>query len=102
MTAWMDCNGSASTRSAHRAAAHRLSSGSLTVTHPFHPLNGQELVVLYERKWAGGDLYVCEGGPLGTIALPASWTSQSTPAWDRPLTIEGLIELAKLVKALKA
>jgi hypothetical protein len=65
-------------------------------------LCGQDLVVLYERKWAGGDLYVCEGGLLGTIALPANWTSQSTPAAERPLTIERLIELAKLVKALKS
>jgi hypothetical protein len=71
------------------------------VTHPFHPLCGQELVVLYERKWAGGQLYVCEGGPLGTVGLPSSWTSLSTPAVDRPLTIEGLIELARLAKALK-
>jgi hypothetical protein len=65
-------------------------------------LFGQKLVVLYERKWAGGDLYVCEGGPLGTIGLPSSWTSLSAPTAERPLTIEGLSELAKLVKALKS
>jgi hypothetical protein len=64
-------------------------------------LRGQELVVLFERKWAGGQLYVCEGGPLGTIGLQASWTSLSTEASDRPLTIDRLIELAALVKALK-
>ncbi|MBV9323086.1 MAG: hypothetical protein JO352_04765 [Chloroflexi bacterium] len=54
------------------------------VTHPFHPLRGQELVVLFERKWAGGHLYVCEGGPLGTIGLPASWTSLSAPPGETP------------------
>jgi hypothetical protein len=54
MIDWTAYGASASTRSAHRAAAHRLSSGSLMVTHPFHPLCGQELVVLYERKWADG------------------------------------------------
>jgi hypothetical protein len=59
------------------------------------------LVVLFERKWAGGHLYVCEGGPLGTIGLQASWTSLGTPPGDRPLAIEALIELAALVKALK-
>jgi hypothetical protein len=64
-------------------------------------LCGQELVVLLERKWAGGHLYVCEGGPLGTIGMQASWTSLGTPASNRPLTIESLIDLAALVKALK-
>jgi hypothetical protein len=64
-------------------------------------LCGKELVVLFERKWAGGHLYVCEGGPLGTIGLQANWTSLTTPASDSPLTIESLIELAALVKALK-
>jgi hypothetical protein len=64
-------------------------------------LRGQELVVLFERKWAGGHLYVCEGGPLGTIGLQANWTSLGTPTGDRPLTVEALIELAALVKALK-
>jgi len=63
-------------------------------------LRGQELVVLFERKWAGGYLYVCEGGPLGTIGLQASWTSLDAPGGDRPLAIEGLIELAALVKVL--
>jgi len=64
-------------------------------------LCGQELVVLFERQRAGSHLYVCEGGPLGTIGLPSSWTSLSAPAAQRPLTIEGLAELAALVKALK-
>jgi hypothetical protein len=57
--------------------------------------------VLFERKWAGGHLYVCEGGPLGTIGLQASWTSLGTPVGDRPLNAESLIELAALVRALK-
>ena len=88
-------------RLAHRTGAHRLASDSLVVTHPFHPLHGQELVVLFERKRAGVHLYVCEGGPLGTIGLPASWTSLGKPPIDRPLTAESLSELAALVKALK-
>jgi hypothetical protein len=59
------------------------------------------LVVLFERKWAGGHLYVCEGGPLGTIGLQVSWTSLGTPPGDTPLNVEVLAELAGLVKALK-
>jgi hypothetical protein len=57
--------------------------------------------VLFERKWAGGHLYVCEGGPLGTIGLQASWTNLGTSGGESPLAIEGLIELAALVKVLK-
>jgi hypothetical protein len=64
-------------------------------------LRGQELLVLFERKRTGVHLYVCEGGPLGTIGLPVSWTSLSTPPADGPLTAELLIELAALVNALK-
>jgi Family of unknown function (DUF5372) len=71
------------------------------VTHPFHPLKGQRLNILFERKRPEGRLYVCAGGSLGTIGLPAAWTSLSEPAAERPLTIEGLVELAALVKALK-
>ena len=59
------------------------------------------MVVLFERKWAGGHLYVCEGGPLGTIGLQASWTNLGTPPGERPLNAESLAELAELVRTLK-
>ena len=75
--------------------------GSLVVTHPFHPLKGQRLNILFERKRPEGLLYVCEGGPLGTIGLPVAWTSLSDPAAEGPLTIEVLVELAALMTALK-
>ncbi len=63
-------------------------------------MKGQRLSILFERKRPEGHLYVCEGGPLGTIGLPDAWTSLSEPAAERPLTVE-LIELAALVSALK-
>ena len=88
-------------RLAHSPASHRTSSGSLVVTHPFHPLKGVQLSILFERKRPEGRLYICEGGPLGTIGLPAAWTSLSEPAAERPVTIEVLVELAALVRALK-
>ena len=64
-------------------------------------MKGQRLAILFERKGSGGRLYVCEGGPLGTIGLPAAWTSLGEPAAERPLTIEVLIDLAALMTALK-
>ena len=75
--------------------------GSLVVTHPFHPLRGKQLNILFERKLGEGRLYVCEGGALGTIGLPAGWTSLSEPAAERALTLEVLVALAAMVKALK-
>jgi hypothetical protein len=63
-------------------------------------LKGQRLSILFERKCVEGYLYVCEGGPLGTIGLPVGWTSLSEPAAERALTVEVLIDLAALVKAL--
>ena len=62
---------SAFPRLAHNPGSHRISLGSLVVTHPFHPLNGQRLSILFERKRPPGLLYVCEGGALGTVGLPA-------------------------------
>jgi len=64
-------------------------------------LKGQRLSILFERKRPEGHLYVCEGGPLGTIGRPAAWTSLGEPAAERPLTIEVLIELAALMTTLK-
>ena len=62
---------------------------------------GQKLAILFERKRAEDRLYVCEGGPLGTLGLPTSWTSFGPPAAERPLTVEVLIELAALMAAIR-
>ena len=63
-------------------------------------MKGQQLNILFERKRPEGQLFVCEGGALGTIGLPAAWTSRGQPAAERALTVEVLVELAALVKAL--
>ena len=70
------------------------------MTHPFHPLSGQRLRVLFERKLAGGLAVSCEGGPLGSVMLPLAWTDQAPAAADGPLTCEVLIELAAVVSAV--
>ena len=74
----------------------------VTVTHPFHPLSGQRLRVLFERKLAGGLAVSCEGGPLGSLMLPVAWTDRGPSAADAPLTYEVLIELAGAVSAVKS
>ena len=70
------------------------------VTHPFHPLFGERLEVLFERRWGAGRLYVCEGGPLGSVALPEEATDRGPEPAERPLTFEVLVGVAVLVAAI--
>ena len=73
----------------------------VTVTHPFHPLSGQRLRVLFERRLAGGLAVSCEGGPLGSLMLPLAWTGRGPAAAQAPLAYEVLIELAEAISAVQ-
>jgi Family of unknown function (DUF5372) len=70
------------------------------VTHPFHPLSGQRLRVLFERKLASGVAVSCEGGPLGSLMVPVTWTDRGPAAAGAPLTYEVLIDLAGVISAI--
>jgi len=73
----------------------------LTVTHPFHPLCGERLRVLFERRYqVTGLAFCCEGGPLGSVMLPITWTDRAEPPGAQALGFEQLVELAALVGAL--
>jgi uncharacterized protein DUF5372 len=72
----------------------------LVVTHPFHPLSGQRLAILFERRYPDGRLYVCEGGPHGTIGVPEDATDRAPAPASTPLTAEVLGELVALVAAI--
>jgi hypothetical protein len=74
--------------------------GSLVVTHPFHPLRGERLVVLFVRRVGAGRVYVCEGGPLGSVALPEDATDRGPEPAERPLSIEVLAALVALLADL--
>ena len=67
------------------------------MTHPFHPLCGERLVVLFVRRIGAGLIYVCEGGTLGSVSLPEDATDRGPEPAERPLTIEVLAALAALV-----
>ena len=71
------------------------------MTDPFHPLAGQRLRVLFERKLAGGMAVSCEGGPLGSLMVPLEWTDRGAGAAGVPLTYEVLIDLAVVITAIK-
>ena len=72
------------------------------MTHPFHPLSGQRLQVMFERKLPGGLVVSCEGGPLGSFQLPVAWTDRGQPAAAEPLTYEVLVELAEAISAVRS
>jgi hypothetical protein len=72
----------------------------LVVTHPFHPLRGERLVVLFVRRVGGARVYVCEGGPLGSVALPEDATDRGREPAERPLSIEVLAALVSLLADL--
>ena len=72
----------------------------IVVTHPFHPLSGRRLRVLFERKLPSGLAVSCEGGPLGSLMLPLAWTDRGWVAADGPLTYEVLVSLAAEISAV--
>lgn len=73
---------------------------SLVVTHPFHPLRGERLQVLFVRRIGAGRVYVCEGGPLGSVGLPEDATDRGPGPAERPLSLEVLAALVALVAEL--
>ena len=96
-------------RSSGRSGSRRSSSycwvvqralGSLVVTHPFHPLFGQRLEVLYVRREAAGRMYVCDGGGGRNVKLDEAATDRGPVPAERPLTFEVLVEVAAVIAAL--
>jgi hypothetical protein len=79
------------------------------VTHPFHPLAGQEFeFVKRRRNWQADRVYFYDGGGA-LVALPAEWTDvvAADPfvvvsAGRSPFHVDGLLELSELVPGLAA
>jgi len=82
------------------AASSSDESGSVVVRHPFHPLRGQRLEVLYEKARGGERVLVCSGGVSGLITLPVSWTDRGEPPAACRLSVEGLTELLAATRAI--
>ena len=70
------------------------------VTHPFHPLVGRRVEVLYSKRWGGGQVLVCDAGRGVRVTLPVAWTDRGPAAEAHWLCLDGLIELHVLVNAL--
>lgn len=71
------------------------------MTHPFHPLAGQRLPILFARRYQSiGRAYVCEG-PRGNVTLPEEFTDRGMEPASCPLTLDVLIGLAAVVAAVQ-
>jgi hypothetical protein len=75
--------------------------GFVIVTHPFHPLKGQRLEVLYAKRRGTDTVFVCAGGVGGQITLPQAWTDRGEPPVARRLSAEGLGAAGALARALQ-
>ena len=87
-------------RRVHTTHGANTSFDSLVVTHPFHPLRGRRVAILFERRTPEGRLYVCEG-PLGSVGILEGWTDRGPEPAERPLSFEVLVALVALVAALE-
>jgi hypothetical protein len=76
--------------------------GSLVVTHPFHPLFGQCLPVLFTKRRGGAPVVVCAGG-VGdrvTVTLLVTWTDRGPTPDGHRFSVDALIALGNLMTAL--
>jgi len=76
------------------------SLGFVVVTHPFHPLSGLRLEVLFAKRRDDSVVFVCAGGVYGSITLPQAWTDRGEPPRACRLSAEGLAALDTLVRAM--
>ncbi|MEU7628650.1 DUF5372 family protein [Nocardia sp. NPDC049220] len=70
------------------------------VTHPFHPLCGGELSVLFERRTRRGLWFVCEVEGRARVTLRQDWTDRGVPQGDRPVATDGLTALRAVIDAV--
>ena len=77
-----------------------MSLGSVVVTHPFHPLRGQRLEVLLERRCGGGRVFVCDAGDGRNLELAEDATDRRAPVGERVLSFEVLVGLVAVVAAI--
>jgi uncharacterized protein DUF5372 len=72
----------------------------LVVTHPFHPLCGRSLPVLFERRTRRGLWFVCEVDGRSRVTLRQEWTDRGAPAGERRLSADGLTALRAVIDAV--
>jgi Family of unknown function (DUF5372) len=86
-------------RHSHRSCSDDL--GFVVVAHPFHPLLGSRLAVLFVKRRGAGAMFVCAGLDGGQVTLPESWTDRGAEPATRRLSVEGLADLAAVTRAIR-
>jgi hypothetical protein len=69
----------------------------LVITHPFHPLKGQSLVVLFTQRRRHGLFFVCEVEGRRRITVAQDWTDRGVAASSDRLAVEGLSAARALI-----
>ena len=77
-----------------------MSLGSVVVTHPFHPLRGQRLEVLLERRRGPDRVFLCDMGGGVNVELAEDATDRGVVAGEWPLSFEVLVGLVAVVVAI--
>lgn len=70
------------------------------ITHPFHPLVGQRLVVLFAQHKRTGLAFVCEVEGRWRVTVRQEWTDRGVPASSDRLAVEGLTAARAMVDAI--
>src|SRR2546423_12980763 len=85
-------------QSRFRAPSSSPDLGSLVVTHPFHPLAGQCLPVLFMKRRGGALVVVCAGGGggRGAVAVPVVWGGRGPGPGGHRVALDALGALAGL------
>src|SRR5258708_38641237 len=87
-------------RHSHRSSGDDL--GFVVVTHPFHPLNGQRLGVLFVKRRGAEAVFVCAGGVVGVrVTMPWSGTDGGEPPRPHRVSTDGLAVLAPAARAIR-
>jgi hypothetical protein len=58
------------------------------------------LAVLFTKRRAGRLMFVCEGGRLGRVTVPESWTDRGPVPSTNRLSVDRLVELDTLLRVL--
>ena len=64
-------------------------------------LFGRRVLVLLVKRRAGKVVFVCEGGLLGRVTVPESWTDRAPAPSGHRLTVGALVELDTLLTVLE-
>jgi hypothetical protein len=83
--------------------AHKFNktSGSATITHPFHPLHGKNFPILSSKKVGDKDILSLAVSIHGALAIPREWTDRAVPNPYESLYSNSILSVVHLEKLTK-